>query len=391
MIIDQDPCLKSMITNNGLIQWPTTGNLRMMGGTLVNNGIFSIDAPINMFITNTSGVNSVINSSTGVIVKTNSTAALSINSKIENSGLIKGVGQYSLNNMTGNGTISPGDEIGILALNAQSFRNNTTKIQIDIEDGSGPGVGHDRLDVVENYNTDLSHTSLVVKDLGNVPKGVYTIMTTIGTFSGSLASISVPDGYYKPVITSKTITIEKFREDPVSNIVWGEFSATKQNRQVLLQWSTANENNIVSFNIERSVDSVNFYPVGIVTPKGTTVSLSSYSFVDISPVLTSTNCYRIRSVGENGIVKYSVVKSIAFDQTDLVQVMPNPVQTVLHFSVYPERAVCRFFNFRGVEIKSMVFVQGMNDVNVSSLPAGIFLVNIYVNDQLILTKKILKL
>jgi hypothetical protein len=64
---------------------------------------------------------------------------------------------------------------------------------------------------------------------------------------------------------------------------------------------------------------------------------------------------------------------------------------LLHFSVYPERAVCRFFNLSGAHIKSLVLKQGMNDVNVSSLSAGIYLVNIYVNDQLILTKKIIKL
>jgi lysophospholipase L1-like esterase len=84
------------------------------------------------------------------------------------------------------------------------------------------------------------------------------------------------------------------------------FSAGLQNNNVLVNWSTINDQPSTSFEIQRSNDSVAFQTVHQVNGAGTPIAV--YSWTDPNP-LKGKSFYRLK-ISLNGTVSYSVVVSL---------------------------------------------------------------------------------
>lgn len=82
-----------------------------------------------------------------------------------------------------------------------------------------------------------------------------------------------------------------------------EFRAEPSPDKITLNWQTGQETNIVSFNVERSINNEDFIKIGKVNPKGNN---SSYEFVDESiSRVNSIYYYRLKVVNTNGTFQYS--------------------------------------------------------------------------------------
>jgi hypothetical protein len=82
-----------------------------------------------------------------------------------------------------------------------------------------------------------------------------------------------------------------------------EFRAEPSPDKITLNWQTGQETNIVSFNVERSINNEDFIKVGEVNPKG---SNSSYEFVDESiSRVNSIYYYRLKVANTSGTFQYS--------------------------------------------------------------------------------------
>jgi hypothetical protein len=103
------------------------------------------------------------------------------------------------------------------------------------------------------------------------------------------------------------------------------FTATAEKTDVLLYWSTAQEQNSDHFEIERSSDNSNFVSIGEVTAAHNSSSQTSYSFTDLSPV-SGNNFYRLKEVDLDGNSIYSKVVSVNFGgpPQNGIAVYPNP-------------------------------------------------------------------
>ena len=89
-----------------------------------------------------------------------------------------------------------------------------------------------------------------------------------------------------------------------------DFSAEVINKnEVALKWQTASELNNNVFIIERSVDAINFEPIGKVKGSGTTNSVSSYNFTDKKSPATVVY-YRLKQVDYDGTSTTHTVVSI---------------------------------------------------------------------------------
>jgi hypothetical protein len=107
--------------------------------------------------------------------------------------------------------------------------------------------------------------------------------------------------------------------------VYGSFSAAREDSIVQLQWTTVNENNIASFNVLRSLDSIHFTPIGAVPGNGNSSVTQNYSFDDEKP-LAGVNYYRLQEVDANGGTGYSPIVSVEMDAggKTYLQLFPNP-------------------------------------------------------------------
>jgi alpha-amylase len=112
---------------------------------------------------------------------------------------------------------------------------------------------------------------------------------------------------------------------PVSFI---DFSGDLKSKQVILKWTTGSEINNKGFNIERSLNGIDFVNIAFVAASTTNSSIHNYQFAD--ELKGKRIYYRLQQVDNDGKIAYSNVILINNNSSiQLVQVVPNPVKNTL--------------------------------------------------------------
>ena len=103
-------------------------------------------------------------------------------------------------------------------------------------------------------------------------------------------------------------------------------TTVKDSNQVLIQWTTINEENNKYFTIEESRDGKTFHDIGYVNGAGNTANIHNYSFPDFAP-LAGLSYYRLKQTDYNGHITYSAIISVTISETNNDQgfvILPNP-------------------------------------------------------------------
>ena len=107
---------------------------------------------------------------------------------------------------------------------------------------------------------------------------------------------------------------------PVSLV---DFTASKQNKVVDLNWQTSIEQNSSYFDVEFSRDGSKFESIGKVKASASSSTLKNYSLKHLSPV-NGLNYYRLKLVDVDGSFTYSAVRTVKFSNSMSIAIMPNP-------------------------------------------------------------------
>lgn len=108
------------------------------------------------------------------------------------------------------------------------------------------------------------------------------------------------------------------------------FTAEPIEDHVLLQWTTASEQNSGHFVIERSIDGEHFHTIGSIQAAGNSSQLIDYRFEDVSP-LPGRNYYRLDQIDLDGASQNSHV-AVADVRSPINTVHPNPTDDVVVLS-----------------------------------------------------------
>ncbi|WP_460547292.1 ice-binding family protein [Hymenobacter daeguensis] len=108
------------------------------------------------------------------------------------------------------------------------------------------------------------------------------------------------------------------------------FSATRQERRVLVQWTTASEKNSQSFAVEWSpTGTTGWETLATQAAAGTSTSARSYQAVDERPG-TGVRYYRLRSIDLDGTSVLSSLRAVTLNGVPaLAELFPNPVLQAL--------------------------------------------------------------
>jgi hypothetical protein len=106
-----------------------------------------------------------------------------------------------------------------------------------------------------------------------------------------------------------------------------EFKGLYQSGAIKLSWITASELNNDYFEVQRSNDGVNFYPLGIVEGGGDSNQKLNYNFIDYSSIIES-QYYRLLQVDYDG----------GFEYLTIILVHANDL-TIVDFSIYPNPSI----------------------------------------------------
>lgn len=93
--------------------------------------------------------------------------------------------------------------------------------------------------------------------------------------------------------------------------------------QVTLNWTTILEDDNKGFEIEKSLDAINFTKIGFVEGAGNHIGRKSYEFVDNNA--PNLSYYRLKQIDLDGKFTHSFVVVVDGTDQDFIQVYPNPV------------------------------------------------------------------
>lgn len=174
-----------------------------------------------------------------------------------------------------------------------------------------------------------------------------------------------------------------------------EFTGRAKNYTSVLNWTTTNEIDVTNFVVMRSADGFNWENIGSVKALNNYNDIvNSYSFTDKNPN-TGTNFYRLGINNLDGTTAISKIVSVHHKQLENnISIAPNPTSGYLtvkfNKAINEAHITVQIIDISGAVVKSLhyhdgdVFVIDMND-----LPAGSYVVNIYMGDESI-SQKIMK-
>jgi hypothetical protein len=108
-------------------------------------------------------------------------------------------------------------------------------------------------------------------------------------------------------------------------VTYTSIKAKQKNNDIQIDWEVAEESGIQKYEIERSVDGINFIKAGEVIAKGNN-SPESYHWLDVNAT-TGNNYYRVRAIQADGklFISKVVIVKITADKPS-IKIYPNPVK-----------------------------------------------------------------
>lgn len=173
-------------------------------------------------------------------------------------------------------------------------------------------------------------------------------------------------------------------------VEWLDFKATKVDDDAVLSWSTANETNNSHFEIEHSLNGVDFEQIGNVTGNNNSNKVINYSFTHPNLIAGCTHFYRIKQVDFNGAFSYSSIQLIQPEKLGSFSVYPNPFTNELVITNFAEltgNAVITLTDING----KVVYCREVNFTNSESIQIqktaemrkGVYFLSILNNGELL--------
>jgi hypothetical protein len=162
---------------------------------------------------------------------------------------------------------------------------------------------------------------------------------------------------------------------PVSFIGFG---AKKLDAGIQLIWNVAGERDVVSYQVEKSIDGRDFIKLGDVAANNST----TYSFVDRQPA-KGLAFYRIKETEADGKFKYSTIVRLDLDISFGLRAFPSPARdlvTIEHGVTSNGRLSITATDgrvIRQIDIKPDL---SQTVINISNLKAGLYIVR-FVNGK----------
>ena len=156
-------------------------------------------------------------------------------------------------------------------------------------------------------------------------------------------------------------------------VLLNSFTAQKQMNNVLLQWSTATEQNSRDFTVQHSADGNSWTNLATLSAAGFSNTIINYGYVHANPA-TGNNYYRLLQTDMDGKSSYTEVRMVQFSTGQpAFKVMSNPVTNGILQVQTSSAAVLSLYSADGRLVWKEQLGAGVQSINVSGLGKGIFM------------------
>ncbi|MBK7557885.1 MAG: T9SS type A sorting domain-containing protein [Chitinophagaceae bacterium] len=186
-----------------------------------------------------------------------------------------------------------------------------------------------------------------------------------------------PDAYANPdAITTLEIAL------PLNLLSFIARKTTDQ-KKVDLVWTTANEQNVSHFELQRSDDGINYVVIANIPAQNKPVG-ATYTWQDVNP-LPKVNYYRLRMVDLDAFSKLSPICIIRFEDKDEILVFPTVTSDMVFVQSF-KSLTAELFNASGIKLQTLA-VNRNASFDMRKYPSGIYYVRLASENK---TYKIVK-
>ncbi len=155
-----------------------------------------------------------------------------------------------------------------------------------------------------------------------------------------------------------------------------ELSATKRGKSNILDWSTANEESNMEFEVQRSINETEWEVIGSVPSLGSYGG--AYEYEDVSAESFATVHYRLVQRDYDGSEAFSIIASVSRTIEGSLTLYPNPFQDDLQIS-FGQDVVgdVLVFNSIGARVFKQS-VSGNQSIDLSALPNGVYVIHGFI-------------
>ena len=162
---------------------------------------------------------------------------------------------------------------------------------------------------------------------------------------------------------------------------WLSFEAKYVSPNAVLNWSTATEENNSHFEISKSTNGVDFFPIGIQEGSGNSNTTKDYTFYDSDLIIGERYFYRIKQVDFDGKFDWSGVRAISIitEQKGIVTLYPNPtkgIMTVRYETAGSELFDVSISNIQGQQMIPTMHLESSSQIDTKDLAPGVYILQI---------------
>ncbi|MCK9561800.1 MAG: T9SS type A sorting domain-containing protein [Bacteroidales bacterium] len=158
-----------------------------------------------------------------------------------------------------------------------------------------------------------------------------------------------------------------------------QFTANVEPHGITFLWTTASETNNDFFTLEYATNGVDFNAITTIAGMGTSTVQTKYEFFDNSPQYEGVTYFRLKQTDFDGAFTYSPIISLEVERQDEnipIVLYPNPTTDNITIDSKNQRITnIRFFDAQNKHI--YLTPLSATTYDVSTLPAGIYYVEIY--------------
>lgn len=159
------------------------------------------------------------------------------------------------------------------------------------------------------------------------------------------------------------------------------FNASRKQNEVLINWIVANEINNIKFDVQRSMNGVDYTSIATILGKNNTGAVERYEYIDKQIAAKNLLYYRLKQTDINGRYSYSPIVTVKFDNKQLYTILPNPVKDRLNIKqaiFNNEENKIEIYDTKGnkLYVSNIIMNGGTGSIDVSKLPPGNYIIHI---------------
>lgn len=187
----------------------------------------------------------------------------------------------------------------------------------------------------------------------------------VGAYTSKIAFIDDADGSYQ--VNDYTLNILS-----TLPVTWRSFTVTPRGNTAWLQWSTASEQHSRDFNVQHSINGVNWITIGTIVAAGNSASISNYTYLHADPS-GGNNLYRIQQTDLDGKFSYSSIENMQIALTSKSFSVVNTLVSNGKLQVQVKTpVVLNLYGNNGGLIWQKEFNAGLQTIDLGTVSKGVY-------------------